>query len=219
MKAWKKVTVSSMVVMLFAAPAIAADNAAKANAGEHKFQKAVSYYTECKAASAAEFEKIKPYLKAFTDSEVMAETVNDPEKFFKLMEVVNDPRTVHVMMNCATEPVMWDTWARGATDFQKLAKASIKAMNPAGMFKWMMAPMNPKVWKSAMAHFDYNRYVRWGQAFQNPKFYRPLTDMLTDYKWYEPRLAWFFKAETYTKPLANMTKTTDFQKLAELKLD
>ena len=179
----------------------------------------MGYYTECKGATAAGFEKIKPYLKAFTDSEVMAETVNDPEKFFKLMEVVNDPRTVHVMANCATEPVMWDTWMRGATDFRKLTKASIKAMNPAGMFKWMMAPMNPKVWKSAMAHFDYNRYVRWGQAFLNPKFYRPVTDMLTDYKWYEPRLAWFFKAETYAKPLANMTKSADFRKLAELKLD
>ncbi len=219
MKAWKKVAGSAVALAMLAAPALAADDAAKDNAGEHKFRKAMGYYTECKAASAAEFEQIKPHLKAFTDSEVMAETVNDPEKFFKLMEVVNDPRTVHVMMNCSTEPVMWDTWMRGLTDFEKLTRASIKAMNPVGMFKWMMAPMNPKVWKSAVAHFDYNRYVRWGEAFLNPKFYRPITDMLTDYKWYEPRLAWFFKAETYTRPLANMTKIPDWKKIAEVKLD
>ena len=219
MKAWKKVAGSAVALAMLAAPALAADDAVKDNAGEHKFRKAMGYYTECKAASAAEFEQIKPHLKAFTDSEVMAETVNDPEKFFKLMEVVNDPRTVHVMMNCSTEPVMWDTWMRGLTDFEKLTRASIKAMNPVGMFKWMMAPMNPKVWKSAVAHFDYNRYVRWGEAFLNPKFYRPITDMLTDYKWYEPRLAWFFKAETYTRPLANMTKIPDWKKIAEVKLD
>ena len=202
-------------IALMTAPAFAAED----NAGEHKFQKAVGYYTECKHASAAEFNEIKPYLKAFTDSEVMAETVNDPEKFFKLMEIVNDPRTVHVMMNCSTEPVMWDTWMRGLTDFEKLTKASIKAMNPVGMFKWMMAPINGNVWKSMAAHLDYNRYVRWGQAFLNPKFYRPMTDMLTDYKWYEPRLAWFVKAETYTKPLANLTRIPDWKRIAEMKLD
>ena len=206
---------SVAAVALLSAPAYAAEN----SASEHKFQKAVAYYTECKGASAAEFNEIKPYLKAFTDSEVMAETVNDPEKFFKLMEIVNDPRTVHVMMNCSTEPVMWDTWMRGLTDFEKLTKASIKAMNPVGMFKWMMAPINGNVWKSVAAHFDYNRYVRWGQAFLNPKFYRPMTDMLTDYKWYEPRLAWFVKAETYTKPLTNMTRIPDWQRIAQMKLD
>ena len=89
---------SVAALALMGAPAFAAGD----NAGEHKFEKALGYYTECKHASAAEFNEIKPYLKAFTDSEVMAETMNDPEKFFKLMEIVNDPRTVHVMMNCST---------------------------------------------------------------------------------------------------------------------
>ncbi len=212
----KFLAASVATIALMGAPALAAEENA---AGEHKFEKAAAYYTECKGASAAEFNDIKPYLKAFTDSEVMAETINDPEKFFKLMDIVNDPRTVHVMMNCSMEPVMWDTWMRGLTDFEKLTKASIKAMNPVGMFKWMMAPMNANVWKSAVAHFDYNKYVRWGQAFLNPAFYRPMTDMLTDYKWYEPRLAWFVKAETYTKPLANMTKIPDWQRIADIKLN
>ncbi len=199
---------------MMAAPALAADDA-----GEHKFEKAKSYYTECQAASAEEFAAIKPQLKAFTDAEVMAETMNDPEKFFKLMAVLNDPRTLHVMANCSTEPVMWSTWLNGMTNYEKMTVASIKAMNPVGMFKWMMAPLNGNVWKSMAEHLDYNRYVRWAKATVNPKFYRPMTDMLTDYKWYEPRLAWFFKAETYSKPLANLTTVPDWKKIAATKLN
>ncbi|WP_156098399.1 hypothetical protein [Thermopetrobacter sp. TC1] len=167
-----------------------------AQSGEHKFEKAVGYYTECKQASRAEFEKIKPYLKAFTDSEIMAETVNDPERFFKLMEIVNDPRTFHVMANCALEPVMWNTWLRGMMDWPKLMRASVKMMKPEGMAKWMMAPMNPRIWGLMMAHMDPNRYVRWGAAFTNANFYKPLTSFF-DPSWYEPRLSWFVDPNTY----------------------
>ncbi len=218
MRLMKKMAMGVCAAAMLAVPALAAEQGKDATAG-HKFEKALGYYQECKHASGAEFAEIKPYLKAFTDAEVMAETVNDPEKFFKLMEIVNDPRTVHVMANCSTEPVMWNTWLRGITNYEKLTVASLKAMNPVGMFKWMMAPLNGKVWKSAMAHFDYNRYVRWGEALVNPKFYRPLTDMLTDYKWYEPRLAWFVKAETYTVPLKNLTTLPDIERIAATKIN
>ncbi|GEM_PF-658913 len=209
MRFTKTIAGAMTAVAMLAAPALAVEK----DAGEHKFEKAVAYYTECQNASAAEFNSIKPYLKAFTDAEVMAETMNDPARFFKLMEVVNDPRTVHVMANCATEPVMWNTWLNGMTNYEKMAAAGIKAMNPAGMVKWMMAPLNMDLWKSAASHLDVNRYVRWGKAFLNPKFYRPATDMLTDYKWYAPRLAWFVQAETYTRPLANLVTMPDFGRL------
>ncbi len=163
---------------------------------EHKFEKAVGYYTQCKQASRKEFEDIKPYLRAFTDSEILGETVNDPEKFFKLMEILNDPRTIHVMMNCATEPVMWDTWMRGLTNYPKLMSAMVKMMNPQGMMKWMMAPMNPKIWRSMLSHMDPARYARWTTAMTNADFYKPLTDFYKP-EWYEPRLAWLADPKSY----------------------
>ena len=187
--------------LLVAVPAQSAQQNAETG---HKFEKAVGYYTECKNASREEFQKIKPYLKAFTDSEIMAETLNDPERFFKLMEVVDDPRTLHVMMSCATEPVMWNTWMKGATDFGKMVSAAMKLMNPAGMMKWMMAPMNPKIWNSMMKHLEGQRLQRWGTAATNPAFYKPLTNFF-DLDWYAPRLAWFVDATSYS-PLLNMFK-------------
>ncbi|HHN67041.1 MAG TPA: hypothetical protein ENK15_03260 [Thermopetrobacter sp.] len=187
--------------LLAAAPAVSAPQDADTG---HKFEKAVGYYTECKNASREEFQQIKPYLKAFTDAELMAGTVNDPEKFFKLMEVVNDPRTLHVMMSCATEPVMWNTWMKGATDFGKMMSAATKLMNPAGLMKWMMAPMNPKIWQSMMKHLEGQRLQRWGTAATNPAFYKPLTNFF-DVDWYAPRLAWFVDAASYS-PLLNMFK-------------
>ncbi len=214
MRKMKKFAMAMTAVVAMSMSAMAADDA-----GEHKFEKAKAYYTECKHASAEEFEQIKPYLKAFTDAEVMAETMNDPEKFFKLMDILNDPRTMHVMANCSMEPVMWDTWARGLTNYEKLTIASLKAMNPVGMFKWMMAPINANVWKSMLAHLDYNKYVRWGEAMLNPKFYRPMTDMLTSLEWYEPRLKWFVRAETYTVPLKNMVTLPSLEKIYNTRIN
>ncbi len=184
----------AITATLAAAGAATAAEAGKAT--EHKFEKAADYYAECKQAKREEFAAIKPYLKAFTDSEVMAETMNDPEKFFRLMEIVNDPRTIHVMMNCSLEPVMWDTWMRGLTDYPKLWRATVKLMKPEGMAKWMMAPMNPKIWASMMKHMEPERYVRWAVAFTDQDFYKPLTSFF-DPDWYAPRLAWMVDADSY----------------------
>ena len=186
---------------------------------EHKFTKALGYYKECKYTSEEKFNEIKPYLRAFTDSVVMAETLNDPEKFFKLMEIINEPSTIHVMMNCMFEPVMWDTWMMGLTNYERLTIASLKLMNPVGMFKWMLAPINMNVWKSMLAHLDYNKYVRWFEAFLNPKFYRPWTDMLTSLDWYTPRLSWFVRAETYTVPLKNMVTLPSLERIYKARIN
>ncbi|MDH3280499.1 MAG: hypothetical protein OEQ18_05150, partial [Gammaproteobacteria bacterium] len=98
----------------------AADQTTRQQAMEHKFELAQKYYGECQGVSEADFETIRPHLKAFTDAEVMADVMADPTKFGQLMQIVMDPRVMHVMMKCSTEPVMWDTWMRGLTDPVKL---------------------------------------------------------------------------------------------------
>ena len=122
---FKKVAAAATVVAVSATAGFAGE--AKKDA-EHKFEKAAGYYTECTGATSAEFQKIKPKIKAFTDAELMAETLNDPERLAELSAIVNDPHTIHVMASCATEPVMWDTWMRNGTDFNKMA-ASLEARN------------------------------------------------------------------------------------------
>lgn len=171
-------------------------------AGEHKFEKAAAYYAQCSGASSADFDAIRERVKAFTDVEIMAQTMADPERFMQLAETVNDPRTMHVMMNCATEPVMWDTWMKGAADYPKMMRAATTMMNPATMMSWMMAPMNPKVWSAAMGHMNAEKYVRWSQAPANPEFYKPMTSM-TDENWYKPRLAWMSNSASF-EPIFKM---------------
>lgn len=126
------------------ASAVPAENEAPASPNvEHKFDLAKKYYGECAATEATEFETIRPYLKAFTDIDVMTDTLADPARMAQLMAIVSDPRTIHVMSKCATEPVMWDTWMRGVTDWQGMMRAMMKFTNPAIYMNWMMAPMNP----------------------------------------------------------------------------
>ena len=164
-------------------------NEQQADPAEHKFELAKQYFGDCANADSAQFDAIRPQLKAFTDMEVMAEHMADPAKFAQLMNVVNDPHTVHVMTKCATEPVMWDTWMRGMTDFNKMSRTMAHFMNPNMYFAWMMAPMNPAMYQPMMKMGDVNYYNKWMTAMSNPVFYQPVTSMM-DPAWYTPRVNW-----------------------------
>ena len=177
-------------------------NEEKGGATEHKFELAKQYYGECAATDSSQFDAIMPQLKAFTDMEVMAETMADPAKFMQLMAVVNDPRSIHVMTKCATEPVMWDTWMNGMTDFNKMSRAMGHFMNPNMVMSWMMAPMNPAMYQPMMQMADPAYYTRWMNAMANPAFYQPVTS-LADPNWYTPRINWMMNPQSM-QPMFDM---------------
>ena len=175
---------------------------APVDSSEHKFELAKQYYGQCTDTEDSQFDAIRPYLKAFTDMEVMAQTMADPAKFAQLMAVVNDPRTIHVMTKCATEPVMWDTWMSGMTDFNKMSRTMGYFMNPNMYMNWMMAPMNPAMYQPMMQMASPEYYTRWMNAMMNPAFYQPVTS-LADPNWYTPRINWMMNPQSM-QPMFNM---------------
>jgi hypothetical protein len=177
-------------------------NEEQPNTSEHKFELARQYYGQCTNTDSAEFDGIRPQLQAFTDMEVMAQTMADPARFMQLMTVVNDPRTIHVMTKCATEPVMWDTWMSGMTDFNKMSRAMGYFMNPNMVMSWMMAPMNPAMYQPMMQMANPEYYTRWMNALANPAFYQPVTS-LADPAWYTPRMNWMMNPQSM-QPMFNM---------------
>ncbi|RLA37038.1 MAG: hypothetical protein DRR03_03055 [Gammaproteobacteria bacterium] len=171
--------------------------------GEHKFELAKEYYAQCRGVDESDFEKIRTSLKAFTDAEVMVDTMADPVRFMKLMNIVNDPRVMHVMMKCSSEPVMWDTWMRGASDPDKMMRAMGRFMDPGMYMAWMMAPMNPQVMEQMTAMADPNRYlVTWPQGLSNPEFYQPFFAPL-DPAWQQARMEWMMNPASY-QPMIEM---------------
>jgi len=173
-----------------------------ADPAEQKFELAKQYYGECSNVDDAKFDAIRPQLKAFTDMEVMAEHMADPAKFMQLMNVVNDPRTIHVMSKCATEPVMWNTWMSGMTDFNKMTRTMSHFMNPNMYMNWMMASMNPAMYQPMMKMADPNYYNSWMTAMTNPAFYEPMTAMANP-DWYTPRLGWMTNPQSF-EPMFKM---------------
>jgi hypothetical protein len=175
----------------------------------HKFELAKQYYGDCTHADSQQFDAIRPQLKAFTDMEIMAEHMADPAKFAQLMNVVNDPRTIHVMTKCATEPVMWDTWMHGMTDFNKMSRAMAHFMNPNMYMAWMMAPMNPAMYQPMMKMADPNHYSRWMTAMGNPVFYQPMMSLM-DPNWYTPRIDWMTNPHSMQPMFSMMNMGTYF---------
>jgi len=68
--------------------------------------------------------------------------------------------------------------------------------------KWMVAPINPEIWKSSFAHLNPEKYTKWGTALINPTFYSPITS-LADWEWYEPRIEWLVSLDSYM-PMVEM---------------
>lgn len=190
---------AALWVVLGIGTAVAADPAA---AGEHKFELAKKYYAECAGVSGDEFEKIRPHLKAFTDMEIMADYMSDPAKMAQLMATVNDPRTLHVMMKCSTEPVMWDTWMRNLTDPNKMMRVGMRFMNPTMYMNWMMAPMNPGVWNPMLSMMSPASIERWSTAMMNPAFYQPMFAPMNP-NWYTTRMQWMANPQSM-QPIYNL---------------
>ena len=190
----------TLSLVLAASVSFAAEE--QVDAATHKFELAKQYYGQCTNTDSTEFDGIRPQLNAFTDMEVMAQTMADPAKFMQLMTVVNDPRTIHVMTKCATEPVMWDTWMSGMTDFNKMGRAMGHFMNPNVMMSWMMAPMNPAMYQPMMQMANPEYYSRWMNALANPAFYQPVT-AFADPAWYTPRINWMMNPQSM-QPMFNM---------------
>jgi hypothetical protein len=195
-------TATLLSLGLAAGGSVSFANEEQVDSTEHKFELARQYYGECAATESSQFDAIMPQLKAFTDMEVMAETMADPAKFMQLMAVVNDPRSIHVMTKCATEPVMWDTWMNGMTDFNKMGRAMGHFMNPNMYMSWMMAPMNPAMYQPMMQMADPAYYTRWMNAMANPAFYQPVMS-LADPSWYTPRINWMTNPQSM-QPMFNM---------------
>ena len=183
-------------------PALPASAQSSETGAGHKFELAKQYYGDCENADDERFAEIRPHLQAFTDMEIMADTLSDPARFARLMSVVNDPRTIHVMTRCATEPVMWETWMRGMTDFDKMTRTMMRFMNPNLYMSWMMAPMNPAMYGPMMQFMDPAYQQRWMTAMMNPVFYRPATS-LANPNWYIPRFHWMMNPQSM-QPLFGM---------------
>lgn len=194
-------------VFIGSGASIAAETGADSSA--HKFELARQYYGECTATDSSEFDAIRPQLKAFTDMEIMAQTMADPARFARLMSVVNDPRTIHVMSKCATEPVMWDTWMKGMTDFGKMSRAMVYFMNPGVYMSWMTAPVNPAMYQPMVQMATPQYLARWSNAMMNPAFYQPVTS-LADPGWYAPRINWMMNPRSM-QPMFELMNTGGYQ--------
>ena len=134
------------------------------NPSEHKFELAKQYYGQCTATDSTQFDAIRPQLKAFTDMEIMAETMADPAKFAQLMAVVNDPRMYMQWMMAPMNPAMYQPMMQMA--------------DPAYYTRWMNAMMNPAFYQPITSMADPNWYTPRINWMMNPQSMQPMFNMM-----------------------------------------
>lgn len=164
---------------------------------EHKFTKALQYYLEFNPQGTPEdFEKMRPYLKPFTDAEVMADMFTDPRKMAAWMDAITEPDVIYLMMKCSQEPVMWDTWLRGLTDYEKLTRAMFRFFDPTTYMNWAVGLFDPQLYATLFRLLDPNKYARWAYASGNLKFYEPLIQWVYP-SWWDERAQWLLDPQTF----------------------
>jgi len=172
----------------------------------HRFTKAEEYFKKLNPdASEEEWLTLRGHLRAFTDPERLAQVMADPAKFAEFLAALSDPDAVHLMMRCAQEPVMWNTWLRVVTNPEKMMKAGFVFMNPFMYFNWMMAPVNPQVYARLTPLTDEQLWADWTNKGANPAFYEPLYSWLNP-QWSAERMTWVMDPNTYGNMFAWFTQ-------------
>ena len=177
---------------------------------EHKFEKALQYYLEYNPDKTAEdFEKLRPWLKPFSDVELMADMMADPRTLMEWMNQISEPEAVYLMMKCSQEPVMWDTWMNGMTDTNKLFGAMGRVLvNPDAYVNWVVGWFDTDLYKSMAGMMDPRKLVRWGEHGMRSEFYSPMYAFLKpDY--YPERSDWLFDPQSF-QPMLNIFAIPQF---------
>ena len=181
----------------------------------HRFTKAEEYFKKLNPdASEEEWLRMRGHLRAFTDPVRLAQVMGDPVQAADFMAALSDPDAVHLMLRCAQEPIMWDTWLRVMTNPEKMMNAGLVFINPLVYFNWMMAPLNPQVYAKLAPLVESELWSDWAAKSANPTFYEPLYSWI-DPQWSVDRIFWAMNPNTYgnmfawfTQALSASTPTT-----------
>ena len=128
-----------------------------------------------KEISATDYSEQCSTLGAFSDPEVMANTMADPNKFMQLIAQMSNPQTAQALMECSTNPQEWNTWMANMSNPTKMMNAAALFMNPQVYMNWMTASMNPQFYQTAMnTYMNPALYMQWMTLAANPSFYQPM---------------------------------------------
>ena len=157
-------------------------------------------------ATGAEYTADCTGLQAFSDPEVMANTMADPNKFMELVVLMGKPETAQAMMECSTDPQQWNTWMAGMSNPTKMMNAFAVFMNPQMYMNWMAASMNPQTYQAAMnTYMNPALYMQWMTATSNPAYYQSMYKFM-DPKWQQQSTAWMMDPNNYQQMFTAMTQ-------------
>lgn len=140
----------------------------------------------------------------FSDPEVFANTMADPNKFMQLVAQMSNPQTAQALMECSSNPQQWNTWMASMSNPTKMMNAAAMFMNPQVYMNWMTASMNPQTYQAAMnTYMNPALYMQWMTAAANPAFYQPMYKMM-DTNWQQQSATSMMDPKNYQQMFAAM---------------
>ena len=190
MKSYKLTITAFLLVLLISVSPLVFGNSSESNT-----QINASETTECNLHAA------------FTDPEVMAQTMADPAKFNEFMVLISNPATTQALMNCSMESKQWSVWMANFSNPTKMMNAMVPFMNPQVYMNWMTASMNPQTYQFMNAYMNPAFYMQWMTASMNPQFYAPMYKMM-DPTWAQQNTAWMMDPANYMSMFDSMYNAT-----------
>jgi hypothetical protein len=96
----------------------------------------------------------------------------EPNIYMKWLAASMDPNFYTALLTTMTDPGKMMRWVMLPMD-PKLWSMMMQGLNPAMYMKWMMSPLDPEAWKFMMGPINPNLYMAWLGTAMNPSTYGP----------------------------------------------
>jgi hypothetical protein len=147
-------------------------------------------------------------MKAYTDPQVFAAAMANPNEFMQLIGLMSNPQTAQNMMECGMDSKQWNELLANMTNPAAMMAASGQFMNPQMYMNWMTAMMNPAFYQSAMnTYMNPALYMNWMTAMSNPAYFQQPMQKMMDPKFYEESTAWMMDPANFQKMFENVYQT------------
>jgi outer membrane protein OmpA-like peptidoglycan-associated protein len=122
-----------------------------------------------------------PWLNAVTEPDfytAMGQGIMDPAGWLNMMNSMTRPNAYRNWASFLADPDVYMKWAAASMDPAFYTAILAEMSDPGKMMRWVMWPLDPKLWGLALNMFNPGLYIKWAMAPLDPRAWSLMGSMV-----------------------------------------